>query len=132
MDKAGLPSSFDLVGHLLVLTTILLTVYGQLVLKWQIGLAGTAPADPLARLFFLAALLLKPWILSGFLAAFLASFAWMGAMTRLPLTYAYPFTSLSFVLVMLFTGFVLGEGFSTGRVIGTLVVMAGLVVIARS
>lgn len=123
---------FDLVGHLLVLLTILLTVYGQLVLKWQIGLAGPAPPDPLAKLLFLAAMLLKPWILTGFAAAFLASFAWMGAMTRLPLTYAYPFTSLSFVLVMVFSALVLGEGVSPGRVVGTLIVMAGLVVIART
>lgn len=125
-------AGFDFVGHLLVLATIVLTVYGQLVLKWQIGLAGPAPTAAASKLLFLASLLLKPWILTGFFAAFLASFAWMGAMTRLPLTYAYPFTSLSFVLVMLFTGLVLGEGLSLGRVLGTLIVMAGLVVIARS
>jgi len=47
------------------------------------------------------ALLLNPWIISGLAAALLASVTWMAAMTRLPLSHAYPFTTLAFVLVML-------------------------------
>lgn len=124
--------TFDIVGHLLVLLTVVLTVYGQLVLKWQMSLAGPAPEPAVSKLLFLARLLLLPWVLSGFVAAFLASFAWMGAMTRLPLSYAYPYTSLSFVLVMIFGAMVLGESFTVGKVFGTLLVIGGLIVIARS
>ena len=130
--SAAWGQAFDIVGHLLVLLTVVLTVYGQLVLKWQMSLAGPAPEPAVSKLLFLARLLLLPWVLSAFAAAFLASFAWMGAMTRLPLSYAYPFTSLSFVLVMAFSALVLGESISVGKVLGTLLVISGLIVIARS
>jgi multidrug transporter EmrE-like cation transporter len=123
---------FELAAHLCVLATLLLTVYGQLVLKWQITGAGPLPEGTQARLLFLGRQLLNPWILSGFAAAFLASMAWMMAMTRLELGYAYPFMSLAFVLVMLFGVVFLNEPVNAGRIVGTLLVIGGLVVIARS
>jgi drug/metabolite transporter (DMT)-like permease len=64
-------------------------------------------------------------------SAFLASLAWMAAMTRFDLNYAYPFMSLAFVVVMGFSVLFLGEQLSAQRVAGTLLVVAGLVVITR-
>ncbi len=125
-------SAFDLPGHLYVLLTLIFTVYGQLVLKWQIAQAGPMPAELLEKLHFLLRQFLNPWILSGFFSAFLASLAWMAAMTRLDLNYAYPFMSLAFVIVMVFSVLFLGESLTWQRVAGTAMVMGGLIVIARS
>lgn len=122
---------FDLAGHLYIAATLVFTVYGQLVLKWQIGGAGALPPAHTEKVLFLLRQLLNPWIISGFAAAFLASLAWMAAMTRLDLNYAYPFMSLAFVIVMAFSVLFLGEAVTAPRVIGTLLVMAGLIVIAR-
>lgn len=123
--------AFDTLGHVCIALTLLFTVYGQLVLKWQVGGAGPLPAGLAGKLGFLFSQLLNPWIVSGFVAAFAASLAWMAAMTRLPLAYAYPFMSLAFVLVMIFGALFLGEQVSLTKVVGTLLVVAGLVVIAR-
>ena len=122
---------FDLIGHIYVAVTLVLTVYGQLVLKWQIGGAGPMPDGGGEKLLFLLRQLLNPWITSGFASAFLASLAWMAAMTRFELNYAYPFMSLAFVIVMLFGALFLGETMTVHRVIGTLLVVVGLTVIAR-
>lgn len=123
---------FDWLGHGFVLLTLLLTVYGQLVLKWQIDRAGPPPADAVQRLLFLLAQFLNPWIVSGLAAAFLASFAWMAAMTRFELNYAYPFMSLAFVAVMAFGALFLGESLNAAKLLGTAMVIAGLVIIARA
>lgn len=123
---------FDLSGHLAIAVTVLLTVYGQLVLKWQMSGAGPMPSDGLDKVIFLLRQFGNPWILSGLGAAFLASLAWMAAMTRLELNYAYPFTSMAFVIVMLFSVLFLGEPLNFARVAGTVMVVAGLVVIARA
>jgi uncharacterized membrane protein len=122
---------FDLIGHLYVVATLAFTVYGQLVLKWQIGGAGPMPDGGADKLLFLFRQFLNPWIISGFASAFLASLAWMAAMTRFDLNYAYPFMSLAFVIVMVFSVLFLGESVTVPRVAGTLLVMAGLIVIAR-
>ncbi|MBN8506088.1 MAG: EamA family transporter [Burkholderiales bacterium] len=124
--------AFDWLGHAFIALTLFLTLYGQLVLKWQMGMAGPLPPGGAEKLFFLLRQLLNPWILTGYLSALLASLAWMAAMTRFELGYAYPFMSLAFILVMAIGVLFLGENLNTGKVLGTLLVVAGLVIVARS
>ena len=69
--------------------------------------------------------------MSGFASAFLASLAWMAAMTRFDLGYAYPFMSLAFVIVMVLGVLFLGEAVNLRKILGTLMVVAGLIIIAR-
>lgn len=123
---------FDIIGHVYILVTLALTVYGQLVLKWQMGSAGPMPASGPDKLLFLLQQFMNPWILSGFFSAFAASLAWMAAMTRFDLNYAYPFMSLAFIIVMAFSIAFLGESFSTAKAVGTLLVVTGLFVVARA
>ena len=124
-------SRLDLAGHAYIALTLLFTVYGQLVLKWQIGQAGEMPADASGKILFLLRQFLNPWVLSGFAAAVLASLAWMAAMTRFELNYAYPFMSLAFLLVMAFSVLFLGEALTVNRIAGTLLVILGLFVLTR-
>ena len=117
---------FDIAGHIYILLTLLFTVYGQLVLKWLIGQARSMPEDGIDKIFFLLQQFLNPWIMSGFFSAFLASLAWMAAMTRFDLNYAYPFMSLAFIIVMFFSVFFLNESLTPQSVLGTVMVAAGL------
>lgn len=122
---------FDITGHIYILLTLLFTVYGQLVLKWQLSGAGIVPTGQIDKLLFLLKLFLNPWIISGFASAFLASLAWMAAMTRFELNYAYPFMSLAFIIVMVFSVFFLHEQLTIPRIVGTLMVVTGLFVMTR-
>ena len=122
---------FDAAGHVYILLTLLFTVYGQLVLKWQMGAAGHLPDGASDKLVFLLRQFLNPWIMSGFASAFLASLAWMAAMTRFDLNYAYPFMSLAFIIVMVLTVVLFNEQLSLQRVAGTLLVVVGLIVMTR-
>ncbi len=123
---------FDVSGHFYILLTLFFTVYGQLVLKWQMGQAGSLPEGCVDKLIFLLHQFLNPWIMSGIVSAFLASLAWMAAMTRFDLNYAYPFMSLAFIIVMGFSVLFLSESLTLQRVLGTGMVVAGLIVIARA
>jgi drug/metabolite transporter (DMT)-like permease len=123
---------FDMAGHVYILLTLLFTVYGQLVLKWQMGRSGSMPEGGIDKVLFLLQQFFNPWIISGLFAAFLASLAWMAAMTRFELNYAYPFMSLAFVIVMLFSVLFLNESLTLRSVLGTVMVVSGLIVIARA
>ena len=125
-------TSFDFPGHFYILLTLGFTVYGQLVLKWQMSGVGPLPAAGAEKVYFLLSQFLNPWIISGFVSAFLASLAWMAAMTRFDLNYAYPFMSLAFVIVMGFSVLFLGETVNVAKVAGTFLVIVGLVVISRA
>ena len=115
-------------GYFYIAFTVLFTVYGQIVLKWQVGLAGPLPDASMEKVTFLLRLLLNPWVLSGFVAAFVASLAWMAAMTRFQLSYAYPFMSLNFVLVLGLSAWLFQEPISFAKVVGITLVVMGIVV----
>ena len=118
------------VGAICVALTILLTVYGQIVLKWQIG-GQTLPDESSAKLAFLFKQLLNPWVITAFVAAFGASLTWMAAMTKLKLSDAYPFMSLAFVIVMFLSWPIFGEAPTANKILGTLIVIGGLILINR-
>lgn len=114
-----------------IIATVGFTVYGQLILKWRITKFGPLPGNFLENLKFLILILVDPFIFSGFVAAFLASLAWMAAMTKFELSHAYPFMSLNFVLVLLLSGWLLSEHMSIQRALGVTLIVFGTVVAAR-
>ncbi len=114
-------------NYLYIFGTIIFTVYGQIILKWRITQIGTLPDASLDKVMFLLKLFLDPLILSGFLSAFLASLCWMSAMTKFEISFAYPFLSISFVLVLIFSILMLGETFTVGKVIGLIFIIAGII-----
>jgi multidrug transporter EmrE-like cation transporter len=107
-----------------VAATVLLTVYGQLVVKWQV--AAALQGEPAGRAAFLLGLLANPWILSAFAAAFGAALCWMLAMVKLDLSHAYPFVSLSFVLVLFASAALFGEPLSFAKIAGVALIVAGV------
>ncbi len=118
-------------SYLYVLLTILLTVYGQIVIKWQVLKVGSLPQETADKILFMLQLLLNPWIVSALAAAFLASFFWMAAMTKLQLSHAYPFMGLTFVVVMLASGFFFHEPITTLKVVGVALIVLGLTVASQ-
>ena len=115
-------------SYFYVALTVALTVYGQIVIKWQVLKAGVFPVDPGDKARFLAALLFNPWVISALAAALLASISWMAAMTRLELSHAYPFTSLAFVLVLFGSAWFFGEPITPLKVTGVVLVVLGLAI----
>lgn len=120
-----------LVDHLYIITTILFTVYSQLVMRWQVVAAGPLPADTSGKIGYIFNLMLNPWVLSGIFATFLAGVSWMLAMTKFEISYAYPFMSLNYLLVLT-AGFLLfNETLSMTKLAGSALVIVGIIVIAK-
>lgn len=118
-------------AFLYILGTVLFTVYGQLIIKWRIPKYGALPPELSDKIFFLLKLFLDPFILSGFVAAFLAALSWLAAMTKFEISFAYPFMSLNFVLVFLFSIFIMGEAFTMGKLLGIIFIVSGLIIMVR-
>lgn len=119
-------------GYLAIAATVALTVYGQLILRWQVAEAGLPPSDAAGRLGFVFALLFQPWVLSAVAATFIAGLAWMLALTRFELSFAYPWMGLNYLIVLLVGVAAFGEQLSVAKVVGTGLVVAGLIVLARA
>ena len=118
-------------GFAYVLGSILFTVYGQIVVKWQVGKAGALPASFSDRIPFLLGLILNPWIMSGIVGGFFALLCWLAAMTKFELSYAYPFMSLAFVFVLVLSAVLFHEPLTVAKIMGVLLIIAGIVVGSR-
>ena len=119
--------------YIYVFATLFFTVYGQMILKWRIMKLGfTLPDSGIVdKLMTLFRLVIDPFILSGFLSAFIASLCWMAAMTKFQITEAYPFMSLAPAIVFLLGIWLLGETFTIGKVVGLILIIVGLIVTVK-
>lgn len=121
-----------MIGYLYIGGCIACTVYGQLVIKWRMGTKGELPEAAAEKLAFLLQTLFGDiFMLSGFAAAFAASLFWMAAMTKFDLSFAYPFMSLAFVLVLLLSVTLLQEELTLGKTLGVLLICAGVITSSR-
>jgi len=119
-------------GFLYILGCVFFTVYGQLILKWRMNQQQPLPEGAFEKVFELIKLIIfDPFILSGFVSAFLASLFWMAAMTKFSLSFAYPFMSSAFVIVMFLSVFIFGETLNLYKIAGTGLIVAGIVVLSQ-
>lgn len=108
--------------------TILLTCYGQLVIRWRIPMHGAMPESFFQKVIFLLSLYLDPFVLSGFIGAFVAGLFWMATLTKLPLSHAYPFVALTFAVVLFGSVFFFHEALTWPKVIGVALIISGIAV----
>jgi uncharacterized membrane protein len=102
-----------------------------LIIKWQVEKAGSFLSTSFERLRYLFDLILNIWVISSFIGAFLAALSWMAAMTDFELSYAYPFMSLAFVLVLVLSAFFLHETITLPKVLGIVLIIIGIVIGSR-
>lgn len=60
-----------------------------------------------------------------------ATFAWLAVLTRVPLSVAFPFYGLGFILVPLLSVLILGEKLRISSLLGGGIILVGIVVASR-
>lgn len=113
-------------GYIYLLLTVVFTVYGQIVIKWKMN-SVSLPDVFWGKVKILFLLLLEPFIISGFLAAFLSALAWMAAMTKFEVSYAYPLIICGLVLFTTsFAVIFLGESLSILKLAALFLMVLGI------
>ncbi len=117
-------------AFLLLFAVLALTVYGQLVIKAR-ALAHSADAAIHGKsAAYLTAMVSDVGVLSGLAAAVLAALAWILALERLEVGFAYPFMALSFVFVPLGARLMFAEPLPSIQIVGIALIIAGVTVSA--
>ena len=117
--------------HLYIFAMLFFSVYSQLIIRWQVSLAGPLPERLEDKGLFVLRLLLSPWVISALAATFCSGVAWMLAMTKFEISYAYPWASLNFVFMLAFGVLLFGEQFNMAKLAGTLLIVGGIIIVAR-
>lgn len=116
--------------HVYILGTLLLTIYGQIVIKVRSQVIGGNPDGKMG--VYLLRMLTDLPVLSCFAAAGLAAICWLLTVRHFEIAYAYPFMALSFVFVPLLGWLVLGETITWAQMAGSALIVGGISVHALS
>jgi len=115
---------------LLVLSAVALAATGQLMLKHGMQLATARAHSSHGSLVIAAAT--TPWVLLGLVVFAVSAVAWLGALSRVPLNVAYPFNALGYIVILAASVVVLHERANLLTWAGSLLVVAGLVIVVLS
>jgi len=116
---------------LLILLSTIFGVAGQTALKMGVDKPGMAESAT-GILSVISLIFKSPLVLLGLAFYALGALAWIAVLSRLDLSVAYPFLALNFVLVTLSGRFLLGETVPPLRWLGILVIIAGILLVAKS
>mgnify|MGYP006188793739 CR=1 FL=1 len=111
--------------------TICFTVVGQLLIKMGMVELGPSPHEVREIASFVLRAFLNWKVFAGLVSAVLAAVAWMMALSRTDISFAYPFMGLSIVLVLALAPSLFGEHVPLTRWAGVATVCIGLWVAAQ-
>jgi drug/metabolite transporter (DMT)-like permease len=115
-----------------ILISVFTGAIGQIMLKRGMTDMGpvTLTVDQLPMVLWSMATNL--WVIFGLLIYVTGTVFWLAALSRVDLSYAYPFASLSYVVMLAASWLIFHENITPLRLVGTLVVALGVILISRS
>lgn len=116
----------------LILFTVTLSACAQLALKMGVSRPDMAAAMQLGVADSILAAITSPLIWLGLIIYGLSVALWLWVLSKVDLSVAYPFVGVSFLVTMAFGAFLLDENVTPARVVGTLLIACGCVLVGRS
>ncbi|MEZ5895328.1 MAG: EamA family transporter [Parvularculaceae bacterium] len=116
----------------LIITAVLMSAVGQTALKVAVEKSDLKDAIAAGLMPAITAAISSPFLWGALVIYGVSIVLWLWVLSQADLSLAYPFVSLGFVVTMLFAAGFLGEHVSMVRIVGTLLIVAGCLVVARS
>ncbi|OXT08513.1 transporter [Thermoanaerobacterium thermosaccharolyticum] len=111
---------------ILIIISVILSASAQILLKY-----GVKNISITGSVFHILVQYINIYVLLGIMSYIGSMIIWLYVLTKVNVGYAYSFTSLGFVLVMLFSILLFGENVNLLKIIGTLLIGFGIILIAR-
>ena len=115
---------------LVILATVALSAVAQIALKAGVSALKLSDAQGLWGMGMAVAA--SPFIWLGLVIYGLSVLAWLWVLSKVDVSFAYPFVGLSFVLTVAMSALILHEHVSPLRMAGVFLVVCGCVMISRS
>lgn len=115
-----------------ILFTVATNAAAQLMLKYgmmQLGPLSFAGVNPVLKIL---QIVFSPWVFLGLCTFVISMASHLYVLSKVDLSFAYPFLSLAYVLVAVFAYFVFREDLNALRIAGIAFICVGTILIAQS
>jgi drug/metabolite transporter (DMT)-like permease len=115
-----------------ILVSVFSGAAGQIMLKQGMNRVGalTLSMDQIGAILWRMGT--NPYVVLGLAMYVGGTVFWLAALSRVDLSYAYPFASLSYVVMLTASWYLFGENITPLRVLGSFVIVVGVFLISRS
>jgi drug/metabolite transporter (DMT)-like permease len=116
----------------LILFTVSTNAAAQIMLKR--GMMQVGPLDQLGPnpVWIVIGIVFQPWVFLGLCTFVISMASHLVVLSKVQLSFAYPFLSLAYVIVGAYAYFVFGEDMGALRIAGIALICAGTVLISMS
>ncbi|HEY6566907.1 MAG TPA: EamA family transporter [Actinomycetota bacterium] len=128
--QRGRKNRMMLIG--LILMSVAFAALAQLTLKHGMNQVAANSGELHLNAGSLRDVVTTPAVWGGLFLFGLSAFVWLAVLSRASLSFAYPFASLSYVLILLADRFVLHEQIPPLRWAGVFFIMTGIVLVAQT
>lgn len=115
----------------LILISVLFIALGQVFWKLGTNQSGTI-AFSSGNMFASLSKMINVWFILGCLMLLASSVLWVIALSMVDLSVAFPFQSLAFVFIFFFSMFIFKEPVSFLKIMGTTLIIVGVIAVAKS
>ena len=115
-----------------ILFTVLTNAAAQLMLKQGMTLMGPLSFAGVNPLMKVLQIVFSPWIFLGLCTFVISMASHLFVLSKVELSFAYPFLSLAYVFVAVFAYFVFRADLNAWRIAGIALICVGTVLIAQS
>ena len=115
-----------------ILIAVLASATGQVLLKKGMSSIGALTLTMNQLVGILWRIGTNPYVIIGLTIYICGTVFWLAALSRVDLSYAYPFASLSYVLMLLASWLLFSESITLVRLLGSMVVGLGVFLISQS
>jgi uncharacterized membrane protein len=112
----------------IIITGLIFASMGQLL--WKIGMNQIGPISELN--LSLLNIGFNIYVIAGLICYGIGALFWLIALSQKELSYVYPFIALTFVMVLMLSYFLLGESMGIYKLLGTAIIIIGIICIFRN
>jgi uncharacterized membrane protein len=113
----------------IIIVGVIFAALGQV--SWKLGMNQVGQLSTFNSAA-VSGVVLHPYVLLGFVMYGLSTIFWLLALSKKDLSFVYPFISITYILVLVLSSVVLKESIGVNKLVGTLIIIIGLIIIART
>lgn len=117
---------------LLILTGVLLNAAAQLVLKKGMSQIGAIQVDMHSILTMVLKVSMNLYVWTGLIFYVISFIVWLMVLSRVEVSYAYPFLSIGYIIAAFVGYFYFGESMTLSKIGGIIVICLGVFLLYRA